>query len=198
MGVAFETDVPTDTSRPWDRHTEDTPEIRTKAAQYKIVSYHNIPNDPISVKAAIYGLTKVLPYKMADGSQGKSPVASAYPVFENYSDGYDDGIVPMPSGRLLGGHSSMIAGWTVIDDKEYYINYNSWGKDVGDEGKFYIPVEYPFYGNDWWLVCLAPSGPDPGPNGSTCPVARTYAWAWNVAAGIVGSHARMKPITTRR
>lgn len=204
MGVAFEADVPTDTSSPWDRRTEDTPEIRAKAAQYKIASYHNIPNDPISVKAAIYGLTKPLPYNMPDGTQGKTPIASAYPVYENFKDAYDDGIVPLPSGRLLGGHSSMIAGWTVIDDKEYYINYNSWGKDVGDEGKFYIPtMGYPFYPNDWWLLCLIPSDPNPDPdpdpdNDSTCPMARAYAWAWNMSARIIGSHARMRPVTTRR
>lgn len=162
MGVALESDVPTDTASPWDG-IKDAPEIRTKALGYRISSYHNITPDPTSIKAAIYGLTFELPYDMPDGSPGKTPVASAYPIHNSFRESYDDGIVPMPgpNDRLLGGHSSMIIGWKVIDGREYFINYNSWGEDVGDEGVFYIPIDYPFYPNDWWLVNLIPTSPNP-------------------------------------
>lgn len=196
-GMISEQTVPTDTIAPFNK-TTITDELLAEAANYRISSYHNVPNDSEIIKATMYGLVHELPYKMPDGSPGASPLLSAFPVYANFKDSYDDGIVPMPSGRLLGGHSSPIFGWQLIDDGEYWTNFGSWGTDIGDNGIFHIPFGYPFYKNDWWLLSItSPSDPDPD-NNSTCPVARAYAWAWNVSAGIVGSQARMKPITTRR
>lgn len=162
VGAIPESRVPTDTVSPWDP-IQITNDMLIEALNWKIVSYHNVPADPSSVKAAIYGLTFPMPYKMPDGSPGKSPLASAYPVYESFKESYDDGIVPVPKNgeSLLGGHSSMIVGWKIIDGKPYWINFNSWGKDVGDEGLFYIPEEYPFYGTDFWLIMLTPTPPTP-------------------------------------
>lgn len=172
VGVALEADVPTDTVAPWDG-IEYTAEHEKRAMENAITSYHKVPSDPTSVKSAIYGVLHELPYKMPDGSDGKSPLAAAYPVYANFKESYDDGIVPMPTGNLLGGHSSMIVGWKVIDGQEYFINYNSWGKDVGDDGIFYIPVEYPFYPNDWWLLKIIGTTEPPKP---TCIWETPGAW----------------------
>ncbi len=159
LGICTELLVPTDTVAPFDKIIE-TGEMYKQAINYTISSYHNIPNDPESIKTAIYGLLHSLPYMMPDGSQGKVPLMSAFPVYSNFKDSYDDGIVPMPTGQLLGGHSSPIFGWKIIDGKKYWVNFGSWGTEVGDDGIFYIPFEYPFYPNDWWLMKIAPT-PDP-------------------------------------
>jgi hypothetical protein len=155
VGFAFESEVPTDVTAPWDG-IEYNDTVKKEAMKRAIASYHNIPNDPETIAATMYGLTFELPYKMPDGSHGKAPIASAFPVYNTFKDAYDDGVVPMPEpgDSLLGGHSSPLYGKKVIDGMEYYINYGSWGKDIGDEGKFYIPVDYPFYPNDFYLIVL--------------------------------------------
>jgi len=159
VGICTELLVPTDTTAPFNKIVE-TGEMYKQAVNYRISSYHNIPNDPESIKAAIYGLLHNMPYVMPDGSQGKVPLMSAFPVYSNFKDSYDDGIVSMPAGQLLGGHSSPIFGWKIIDGKGYWVNFGSWGTGLGDNGVFYIPFDYPFYQNDWWLLKIAPT-PDP-------------------------------------
>lgn len=162
LGICTELLVPTDITAPFEKIVE-TGEMTKQAVNYRISSYHNIPNDPESVKAAIYGLLHTLPYMMPDGTQGKAPLMSAFPVYSNFKDSYDDGIVPMPSGRLLGGHSSPIFGWKYIDDRRYWVNFGSWGSDIADDGVFYLPFDYPFYPNDWWLMKVAPTPEPPKP-----------------------------------
>jgi len=123
-----------------------------EAKLFSIDSYWYVNLTPNDFKAAIYGVTHPAPYKMPDGSPGKIPLVTAFPVYESYKDSTDDGIVPMPhpDEQLMGGHSSQIRGWKKIDGKEYWINTNSWGKDVGDNGTFYMPIDYPFY--DAWII----------------------------------------------
>lgn len=162
LGICTELLVPTDTFAPFNKINE-TGEMYKQAINYTISSYHNIPNDPESVKAAIYGLLYDMPYMMPDDTQGKAPLMSAFPVYSNFKDSYDDGIVSTPKGSLLGGHSSPIFGWKVIDDKRYWMNFGSWGTGVGDKGIFYIPFDYPFYPNDWWLMKIAPTPEPPKP-----------------------------------
>lgn len=197
VGTALEVSVPTDTVAPWDGISYD-PDVEEAAKEYAIDSYYNVNPNPNDIKAAILGITHPAPYLMPDDSPGKIPLVSAYPVYETYQEGYDDGIVPnpQPGEKLLGGHSSAIIGWKKIDDKEYFINLNSWGTDVGDGGLFYLPIDYPFYSKDWWLVHNGP----PIPNGdidSTCPIANGIAWMINGVFSITGSHARMKVISRR-
>ena len=108
------------------------------------------------------------PYKMPDGTQGKIPLVSAFPVYESFKDAYDDGIVsmPEPGDRLLGGHSSCIVGWKIIDDKEYFVNLNSWGSEIGDGGLFYLPIDYSFYPSDFFIIHNGPPADTP----SECPL----------------------------
>jgi len=162
LGIVTELTVPTDITAPFNFFNE-TEEMYVEAYKYHVSSYHNIPNDPESIKAAIYGLLHELPYDMPDGLPGKAPLMSAFPVYANFKDSYDDGIVPMPEGKLLGGHSSPIFGWKIIDGKKYWINFGSWGTSIADEGIFYIPEEYPFYPNDWWLLKIAKTAEPPKP-----------------------------------
>ena len=74
------------------------------------------------------------------------------------SDNWDnppDGFLGLPYGYIKGGHGTF--GWGYDDFlkgwdrfvKTYWEGYikaqNSWGKEWGDEGKFYIPYEYYFW-----------------------------------------------------
>ena len=181
VGLCTEASVPTDITAPFNKIVE-TPALFNEALNYRVSSYHNIPNDPESIKAAIYGVLHELPYTMPDGSPGKAPLISAFPVYDNFKDSYDDGIVPMPEGRLLGGHSSPIFGWKLIDDAPYWINFGSWGTGIADKGVFYIPFDYPFYKNDWWLMKIAPTPDPPTP---TC-IWESSSWVVNVLNALTG------------
>ena len=168
-GTASEALCPTDIISPFTYEPKEGAEEEAK--KFAIDSYWNVNSNPNDIKSAIYGLTHEAPYKMADDSVGKIPLVSAFPVYDTFSDGYDDGIIPNPkaSDKLRGGHSSAIIGWKIIDGKEYYINLGSWGKDVGDNGMFYIPSDYPFYANSWFLVHNGPSTPPDPPTPPTPP-----------------------------
>ena len=198
VGLCTEASVPTDITAPFDKIVE-TPELYNEALNYRISSYHNIPNDPESIKAAIYGVLHELPYTMPDGSPGKCPLIAAFPVYANFKDSYDNGVVPMPEGRLLGGHSSPIFGWKLIDGKPHWINFGSWGTNIADNGIFYIPFDHPFYPNDWWLMKImggAPTPPPPEP--SNCPVAKAWTGIYNVSNSLVGGKTRLRAIVPRR
>ncbi len=162
IGICTETLVKTDITAPFAKINE-TPEMYAEALDYRIASYHNIMNDSETLKTAMYGGLHELPYKMPDGSLGASPLMSAFPVYENFKDSYDDGIVPLPKGRLLGGHSSPLYAWRVIDGKEHWGNFGSWGPDIADQGWFWIPFDYPFYPNDFWLLKIAATTEPPSP-----------------------------------
>jgi len=169
IGTTTEECCPTDTASPWGG-INPCEEAETIAAQHAIDSYWNVNPNPNDIKAAIYGLAHEAPYLMPDGSPGKIPLISAYPVYESFKESYDNGIVPTPKigEALLGGHSSCILGWKIIDGKEYFINFNSWGQDVGDSGLFYIPINYQFYSTDWFLIHNGPPTEDPDDDISPC------------------------------
>lgn len=56
-----------------------------------------------------------------------------------------DGIInydPNKDINNYGGHAVLVVGWKNVNNKEYWICINSWGKDWGDNGYFYLPREY--------------------------------------------------------
>lgn len=173
VGIATEAEVKTDIWKPWDGITYvDAAGVEARALERAIKSYHRIDPNPASIKAAMMGIGHEMPYKMEDGSPGITPVACAWPVYESLKTSYDDGIVSMPGAndRKRGGHSTMCIGWDVIDDEDYWVIFNSWGRKKGGDfgdiegGIWFLPVEYPFYPNDWYLLVpnyVAPPKPDP-------------------------------------
>jgi len=65
------------------------------------------------------------------------------------------GIVKMPEKdeRLLGGHAVLAMGYD--DAKKYFIVRNSWGKEWGDQGYFYMPYKYlssATLSSDYWTI----------------------------------------------
>lgn len=181
LGATTEACCPTDTKAPWDGINPcegvNDPDSPVHPSKFAIDQYWMVNPNPNDIKAAIYGLTHKFPYKMPDGSPGKGPLVSAYPVYESFKEAYDNGIVPMPKKgeKFLGGHSSAIIGWKKIDGETYFINLNSWGDEVGDGGLFYLPENYPFYPHDFWLIHNGPPTESPFPSPSTCNVGKTAA-----------------------
>lgn len=182
------------TNQPFECYTEENV---TKAAEHAIDQYWNINPQPNDVKAAMYGITHELPYKMPDGSPGKTAIISAFPVYENFYEANNNGgIVPLPKWgeQLLGGHSSALVTWELKDGKEYYGNYGSWGEDVGNGGLFYIPTNYPFYPNDFFLIHNGPPtnnpNPDPTPTPSPCNNGNGTAKILNVAPWLLRRKGR--------
>lgn len=49
---------------------------------------------------------------------------------------------PKKDIKNYGGHAVLIVGWKYINDKLYWIGINSWGKNWGDKGYFYLPENY--------------------------------------------------------
>ncbi len=152
-GATLEAYAETDTVSPFSIHPK--PDAETVALNYKALNYYFVNKNPTDMKAAMIGLVEGFPEKTA--------LVSAYPVYESFKEGYDDGVVPLPKpdDKLLGGHSSAIVGWKLIDGKEYWINANSWGTAVGDEGYFYLPIDYPFYDVELIKVEQSPTPPPP-------------------------------------
>ena len=175
-GATTEICAPTDIESPFT--IDYCTEAYEIAKNYAIDEYWMVNPNPSDIKAAIMGWTHEANYKMPDGSLGKIPLVSAYPVYKSYYEAFDNGgVVPMPkqNEKPLGGHSSTLIGWKEIDDGSHFDNLNSWGKDKGDNGHFYIPEEYPFYPFDFWLIHngLPTNIPDPTP--SPCNVGRSWA-----------------------
>lgn len=185
-GACTEVCAPTKTTSPFTLTPCD--KAGEEAANHLIDSYWYVNSFAPDIKAALYGLTHEAPYVMPDGTPGKIPLVTAYPVYDNYADGYDDGIVPMPSGEFLGGHSSLVRGWKMIDGALHWINSNSWGKDVGDGGTFYLPENYPFY--DIWIIHNGPYLPPPEPEPSPCPVGNGAAEILNIIPWVLGRRGR--------
>jgi C1A family cysteine protease len=75
----------------------------------------------------------------------KQPITFAIMVYDSFmSDSVSqNGIVPMPdttTEQLLGGHCVTMIGYN--DYNSWFICANSWGKNWGNKGLFYLPYNY--------------------------------------------------------
>jgi C1A family cysteine protease len=72
------------------------------------------------------------------------PVVFGFTVYESFESDMvaKTGIVPVPGSNesVLGGHCVVAVGHN--DDKQWLICRNSWGKDWGEKGYFYLPYVY--------------------------------------------------------
>lgn len=96
-------------------------EADKEAFPYRTTSYYAVKTER-EIKKAI----------MTTGS-----VLISFLVTSGWYDAQDDGIIPT-YGTIEGGHAVLLVGWKIINDKQYWVILNSWGKDWGDEGYGYI------------------------------------------------------------
>jgi len=75
---------------------------------------------------------------------GGIPIPIGILVFASFENVTSNGIVPMPNAneKLLGGHAVLVCGYKTINNIQYLIVKNSWGTSWGDNGYFYLPVDY--------------------------------------------------------
>lgn len=103
------------------------------ASKLRIKSYVEV-NTKEEIKRAIY--------------EDKSPILVTMVLFENFAKVGNDGILsPLrvdDMSQNYGSHAMVIVGWTVIDNKEYWVVQNSWGAYWGANGCVYIPIDYTF------------------------------------------------------
>jgi C1A family cysteine protease len=132
-----------------------------------------IPQFTLKPPAALYKKARtnqVLSYlrlNNANLNQLQSCLAEGFPfvfgftVFESFQIISKNGIMPMPTPqeKRLGGHAVMAVGYD--DAKKMFIVRNSWSKNWGDQGYFYMPYSYITDTNradDFWTIRLVEKG----------------------------------------
>jgi len=121
---------------------QPTKECYQEAKNHRAIEYHRVRQHINVMKQC---LTKGLPFTFG------------FIVFEGFKD--DDvkntGIMKLPKEdeEILGGHAVVAVGYD--DSRECFIVRNSWGKDWGDNGHFYMPYEFitnKEWCDDFWVV----------------------------------------------
>lgn len=111
--------------------------VSNRISEYRRVDHHSIGN----IEAAI-----------AEGF----PILFGFTVFESFESNVvaSTGLMPMPSkdDSAVGGHAVLAVGYDRA--KKILKVRNSWGKDWGDHGYFYMPYEYveSRLTSDWWTI----------------------------------------------
>jgi C1A family cysteine protease len=86
------------------------------------------------------------------------PVVFGFTVFDSFmtDEVSQTGVAPVPSAydSCLGGHAVMKVGYD--DSKKAWLVRNSWGKEWGLDGYFWMPYEYTTQGisSDFWTIRL--------------------------------------------
>ena len=103
--------------------------ILTQAAKHRLLDAESVPQDLISIKTALANWR---------------PVVIGISVYESFeSDSMaKTGIATMPTAneQLMGGHAVTLVGYD--DTVARFLVRNSWGKDWGQNGYFWLPYDY--------------------------------------------------------
>ena len=137
-------DYPDDPEGSWEEYIDSAPpgEIYEKAKKYRIKSYWRVHGDLESIRQAIY--------------KNKCPVLIGTKWYKSYNDVVPYGKLPLPGDKVGGGHLFVCSGWTDAHTFETGKLWfaNSWGKDYGADGFFYIPFPE-FNKHDFWDIWVA-------------------------------------------
>jgi C1A family cysteine protease len=117
------------------------PSVYTNALQYKVSQYLTV--NSVNTQQGILNLKSML----ANGTAFVGGIVC-------YSNFYNSvgGVIPMPSGQVIGGHAILFVGYD--DAKSQFKFKNSWGTSWGDHGYGYLPYAYFTSGNvsEVWTV----------------------------------------------
>lgn len=126
-GLAPEVDWPYDTSKVT---TKPVQVAYTNGKKNIIVEYAKVPQSIDTIKQVL---------------MSGAAISFGFNVYESFEQGnwwYTTGIMPVPKSdeNILGGHAVTIIGWD--NQKQAFLIQNSWGKDWGLKGKFYMPYTF--------------------------------------------------------
>lgn len=143
FGVAMEKDWPYDTTQ----FTINPPlSVWDRAEKHQTIEYLKL--DDYDKNSFIGCLCQGYPFSFG---------LRLFTSFINNLDTVTKGIVKVPdynTEKEIGGHCMLAVGYQITDGKEYLIVQNSWGKDWGDNGFCWIPLEYILsnYSFDFWTI----------------------------------------------
>jgi C1A family cysteine protease len=134
---------------------------------YIIPQFTTKPPATLYKKASTNQVLSYMRLNNANLLQLQSCLAEGYPfvfgftVFESFQMITKNGVMPMPkpNEQRLGGHAVMAVGYD--DSKKMFIVRNSWAKNWGDRGYFYMPYSYITDTNrtdDFWTIRLVEKG----------------------------------------
>lgn len=91
------------------------------ASAHKIAAYYAVPLSLLAIKQAIFTF---------------GPLILATPWYASWFHPATNGLIPAPSGGIVGGHAIIAWGW---DDRLGLLLRNSWGANWGMKGSCYLP-----------------------------------------------------------
>lgn len=115
------------------------------ARKNQVLSYANLPDGRTREERqkTLKDLKQLL--------QNGKPVVGGFVCYESLWDA-QNGVIPLPGGKVAGGHAILIVGY---DDSKSLLKFkNSWGAEWGDRGYGYLPYEYLLSGDLWdiWSI----------------------------------------------
>jgi len=122
-GACLEETFPDIRRKTWEEYIKDVPppEAYQEAEKFKGKTFWAVTKGLDSFRQAIY--------------QNKTPIGFGMRWYESYRDIGQDGKLPLPGGKELGGHAVVGVDW---EYEKFWVR-NSWGKKWGNKGYFYIP-----------------------------------------------------------
>lgn len=169
------TDVlPNDTSLPILQYRDDsliTPAVLANAAQHKIPGFISIPNDPVSLRNAIY-LYEALTSVFIIGPELWTP--SELPQ--------DIDPLHAPNGNdVMEGHELASIGW---DNPTLNLGQNQWGTAWDLQGLFhYDPVAWKPFMFEHWAIAAVPADVTAFLKQLPSPTNFAYNWQRNLSRG---------------
>lgn len=133
---------------------------------YYISKFTDKPTEPCysdatSDKALLYWRPRSDPFPGALCMANGFPSVFGFVVYESFETVGNSGVMPMPEPgeRVIGGHCVWQRGYSYVAEKYWPAGTikcpNSWGKDWGQNGLFYMPIAYAqqqSLASDFWTI----------------------------------------------